>query len=119
MRKTMIKGIGTDIVKVSRMNTDIAKRILSKSELDIYQGFSSDQRKSEFLAGRFAIKEAISKALSHIDFALSFNELEIKNNEFGQPYLVCDKLKNDRFSLSISHESDYAIGFCIIEDANL
>ncbi len=115
----MIKGIGTDIVKVSRMNIDIAKRILSDFELDKYHGFSSSSRKAEFLAGRFAIKEAISKALSHIDFELSFNELVIKNNEFGQPYLVCDKLKQYHFSLSISHESDYAIGFCISEDAIL
>lgn len=119
MRTTMIKGIGTDIVKVSRMNFDIAKRILSESEFAKYQSFSSDARKQEFLAGRFAIKEAISKALSHIDFELSFNELEIKNNEFGQPYLICHKLNHYVFSLSISHESDYAIGFCIIEDANL
>ena len=111
----MIKGIGTDIVKISRVSDTLAKRILSESELDTYLSFSSEERKAEFLAGRFAIKEAISKALSHVDFELSYCEIDIKNDEFGKPYLVCEKLNKDVFSLSISHESDFAIGFCIIE----
>ena len=115
----MIKGIGTDIVEVSRIQPDLAKRILSEPELVIYHGFSSIHRKAEFLAGRFAIKEAISKALSHVQFELSMNEIEIRNDEFGKPYLVCDKLKDYKFSLSISHERSYAIGFCIIEEPDL
>ncbi len=115
----MIKGIGTDIVEISRIQPDLAKRILSESELITYESFSSMHRKAEFLAGRFAIKEAISKALSHISFELSMNEIEIRNDEYGKPYLVCEKLKNYKFSLSISHERAYAVGFCIIEEPNL
>lgn len=111
----MIKGIGTDIVEISRIKPDLAHRILSPSEFALYNGFSSDKRKSEFLAGRFAVKEAISKALSHVSFELSYSEMDVKNDEYGKPFLVCEKLKNFRFSLSISHENSYAIGFCIIE----
>ncbi len=111
----MIKGIGTDIVEISRIKPDLAKRILSPSEFERYNGFSSEKRKAEYLAGRFAIKEAISKALSHVDYELSYAEMDIKNDEFGKPYLECEKLKNYHFSLSISHENAYAIGFCIIE----
>ena len=111
----MIKGIGTDIVEVARIKPELAIKIFSPAELDIYQGLSLPKRKAEFLAGRFAAKEAISKALSHVDFELSFNEFDIRNDEFGKPYLVCEKLKNYRVLLSISHENSYAIAFCIIE----
>jgi len=111
----MIKGVGVDIVDISRIKLTLAKKILSPIEYESYQGFKSIKRKAEFIAGRFAVKEAISKAISHIDFELSFSEMDVKNDEFGKPYLVCDKLSNYHFSLSISHENSYAIGFCIFE----
>jgi len=114
----MIKGIGTDIVDVSRMTPSIANRILSEPELSLYEGFSAESRKVEFLAGRFAIKEAISKAIGPIDFPLSFHEMMVLNDQDGRPYLVCEKLKNLRILLSISHERHYAVGFCVIEEAD-
>ncbi len=115
----MIKGIGTDIVDVDRMTFDLMKRVLSLPEQEKYHAFNAESRKAEFLAGRFAIKEAISKALGSIDFPLSLNELIVLNDENGRPYLICEKLKNQRFHLSISHERHYAVGFCVIEEADL
>lgn len=111
----MIKGIGTDIVEISRIKPEMAPKILSPSEYDSYLGFTSSKRKAEFLAGRFAAKEAISKALNHVDFELSFCELDIKNDENGKPILVCEKLQNYQILLSISHQNAYAIAFCIME----
>ena len=62
----MIVGIGTDIVEISRM-TDLiqrfgdklAQRILASSEWGDYQ---QSALKARFLAKRFSIKEAFSKA---------------------------------------------------------
>ena len=62
----MIKGIGIDICQISRMKPDMNRRILSDSENIIYEEIKLDKRKIEFLAGRFAAKEAIYKALSGI-----------------------------------------------------
>ena len=62
-----IVGIGTDIVEISRIEAVIgrsgdrfAKRILSDAEWDAYRQHKQPVR---FLAKRFAVKEAASKAL--------------------------------------------------------
>ncbi len=111
----MIKGIGTDIVSVQRMSSQLKERILSIPEKELYDSFTSEDRKNTFLAGRFAAKEAIAKALSHTDLDLSYRELIILNDEHGKPYLQCDKLSGLTVWISIAHEQEYAVGFCLIE----
>jgi holo-[acyl-carrier protein] synthase len=115
----MIKGIGTDIVEIARIDHKLVDRILSVPEIEKYSNFKSESRKSEFLAGRFAVKEAIYKALGHLDFSLSMTDLIILNDQYGCPYLLCDKLKNERIKISISHERLFAIAFCVIENDDL
>ncbi|HEX22459.1 MAG TPA: holo-[acyl-carrier-protein] synthase, partial [Chromatiales bacterium] len=63
----MIYGIGTDIVGVSRLQTNLdrygerfAARILAESEM---AAFRQTQSQAHFLAKRFAAKEALVKAL--------------------------------------------------------
>jgi|GEM_PF-951823 len=65
----MILGIGTDIVRLhriadalSRTGMRFAQRILAPAEL-AYFSVLPGQRQTEFLAGRFAVKEAMGKAL--------------------------------------------------------
>ncbi len=115
----MIIGTGVDIVDISRMNEKISKKILSDKELLIYNSFSSEKRKNEYLAGRFAIKECLVKALGR---SLNFNMISIINDENGKPILTEKTIKyiNEKFGrfrihLTISHEKNYAIGFVIIE----
>ena len=57
----MIKGIGIDIVEIARIELNIASKVLSKEEMSLFDDMSL-VRKREFLAGRFAIKEALYKA---------------------------------------------------------
>lgn len=49
--------VGIDIVKIPRMEgkEDLAKKILSKEEYELYQKRTD---KAQFLAGRFAAREA-------------------------------------------------------------
>jgi holo-[acyl-carrier protein] synthase len=122
----MIKGIGTDIVKINRINEKIVKRVLSFSEKKLYDSFQNENRKKEFAAGRFAAKEALYKSLN---ISFEFKKIDILKDQNGGPYLsdktksyidkICGKIK---IKISISHEKKYAIAFVIVEeevDSNL
>lgn len=109
----MIKGIGCDIVEKKRLLNNyekIALKILSKKELELFNSKKGDNKIS-FLAGRFAGKEALIKALSPNIKNLKWQDIEILNDDFGKPYI--------NFSntfISISHERDYAIAYVIIDN---
>lgn len=103
----MINGIGTDIVEIKRIELNIASKVLSKDERELFDKMN-DNRKREFLAGRFAIKESLYKA----GIKETFNKLNIKYKEDNSIYL--DNYPNVK--ISISHEREYAIGFAIYED---
>ncbi|WP_080472415.1 holo-ACP synthase [Enterococcus faecalis] len=65
----MIHGIGVDLIEIDRIQAlyskqpKLVERILTKNEQLKFNNFTHEQRKIEFLAGRFATKEAFSKAL--------------------------------------------------------
>lgn len=88
----MIFGIGTDVVEVSRfyginINT-FAKRVLSTAELE---SFGFVKSKELFLAKRFSMKEAISKAFGvGIGKSLSFKDITITKNHLGKPICIVD-----------------------------
>ncbi|RTR28487.1 holo-ACP synthase [Robertmurraya yapensis] len=115
----MISGIGLDIVELKRIEAimerqeKFANRVLTESErvkLDTLSG----KRKVEFLAGRFAAKEAFSKAFgTGIGKDLSFLDIEIASDEKGKPFIT--KPFNKGVHLSISHSAEYAVAQVIIE----
>ena len=86
----MIFGIGTDVVEVARMDASITKfglafaeRILSVEELD---SFSQSNQKAQFLAKRFAAKEAFSKALgTGLRAPATFQNISITPDALGKP----------------------------------
>ncbi|MED3662977.1 holo-ACP synthase [Ureibacillus sp. FSL K6-8385] len=109
----MIKGIGLDIVEIERIRKLIHqsekfhKRILSEREQKIFHQLS-DKRKCEFLAGRFAAKEAFSKANgTGIREGCEFHQIEILNDELGKPVLYFHGQAVNGF-VSITHSRDYA-----------
>jgi len=97
--------IGVDIVKISRIkNIDALKRkILSKEELSL---FLSSLRKKEFIAGRFAAKEAFLKANHKGLGDIPLNEIEVLYNKDNSPFI---RYKKKKYDVSISHDGDYAI----------
>lgn len=102
-----VKGVGCDIVNIDRIRDNIAAKILSDREITVYNKMSSGGAK-EFLAGRFAAKEAIFKASGAEK--INFKEIEIISNDHGRPKgLWLDKT----FLISIAHESDKAIAFAV------
>lgn len=107
----MILGIGCDIVKIDRINEEISKKILSSEELKIYLKIDSEKRKKEYLAGRFAAKEAIIKAFGYY---IPLRDIAVLNSESGKPYVII-KEKNFVINVSISHEKEYAISYAVVE----
>ncbi len=121
----MIIGIGTDICSVARI-TAIEKKykkifldkFLSPEEisLSVKKDFYS------FIAGRFAAKEAIQKAVS--TKILTFNQITILNDDNGKPYLAnqCEFFKltgipsSSKIHISISHEKKFAVAMVILEE---
>ncbi|MCM3694656.1 holo-ACP synthase [Neobacillus niacini] len=115
----MIKGIGIDIIELSRIEEIVTRqkklidRILTENEKQTFVKLP-ERRKIEFLAGRFAAKEAYSKALgTGIGKELSFLDIEIQTDSSGKPYIV--KPESYGF-LSISHSRDYAVAQVVIEE---
>ena len=64
----MVFGTGVDNVELSRIQKALTRserfveQVLTAVELEKYNSFQSTARKTEFLAGRWAAKEAFSKA---------------------------------------------------------
>ena len=113
-------GIGVDIESVNRFedfknkNNRFLTKIFNKSEI---QYCFSKVKPSQHLAARFAAKEAIIKAINSIfeDFP-TLNEIEIKNDQKGKPYVLIHKKKFSSVNtkISLSHNKDIAIAFVVI-----
>lgn len=121
----MIKGIGTDIIEVSRIESIISKygqkfldKVFTPKEQAYCKGFRIFGRN---FAGRFAAKEAIVKALgTGLSSGLSWLDIEIVNNEQGKPIVVLSESFFLHFNepiihLSISHCHEYATATAIWE----
>ena len=124
----MIYGVGTDIVKISRIQemkslSAFAEKILSSKEMKIASSFN-EKRLIKFLAKQFAGKEAVSKAFgTGIRKPILFKDIEILRDENGKPLLnPLGGVKKTMINLGISKshvslvdENDYAIAFAILE----
>ncbi|WP_456276985.1 holo-ACP synthase [Bacillus sp. AK128] len=118
----MIKGIGIDIIEINRIellsekNQKFANRILTENEKAAFT-LLNGRRKNEFLAGRFAAKEAFSKAMgTGIGKGLQFTDIEISQDQLGKPYI--SKPFVGGVHLSISHSKEYAVAQVIIESSS-
>ena len=95
--------LGCDIVKVSRFKNNLSKlanKILSESEII---EFNKTTNKIQYIAGRWAAKEAIFKATGH-------RKMTILNSTTGSPYVA----NNSNIKISISHEKEYAIAVALL-----
>ncbi len=120
----MIIGTGIDIVELRRIEQIVKKqprfieRILTEMERADYAALH-ERRKIEWLAGRFAAKEAFVKAVgTGISAQFRWHDVEIRNEASGKPYIAVLKPFYGRIHLSISHSMDYAIASVIIESSS-
>lgn len=115
----MIKGIGLDIVEMDRIAKAMKRtnkfkdRILTEKERVLFDAHS-DTRKIEFLAGRFAAKEAFSKALgTGIGEECKLHDMEVLRGEAGNPVLYFKGQLANGF-VSITHSKQYAAAQVIL-----
>ena len=124
----MIKGIGTDLVRTERIRASFerwgerfANKILSSYELE---KFSAARNKVNYLAKRFAAKEAIAKALgTGMRSGVHFSCIEVKHHPSGAPFVVlhghallrAELMGVQSSHLSITDEEGFAMAFAVLE----
>ena len=121
--KAVIRGVGLDLCEIARMekqaeNERFMNRFFTDREIAFIQ--SKGKNKAQTLAGIFAAKEALAKALG-TGIAFELKEISIFHDEAGMPgYSLSGKAEKlgagDRFWLSISHDGGIAAAVCVRED---
>ena len=111
---------GVDLIEVSRIAMAVErhgerflKRIYTHRELSLIGG------KIESLAGRFAAKEAVAKALGSGIGEVSWLEIEVLRDEHKRPEVHLHgnaaRLAEEKglkvWSLSLSHTAEFAVAF--------
>ncbi|HHU54105.1 MAG TPA: holo-ACP synthase [Clostridiaceae bacterium] len=116
---------GIDILDLRRFNKSLERRgekflltFLVEEEI------KNAQNKPESLAGFFAAKEAVAKAIgSGIWQAdVKWHDIFISNDELGKPQVDLsgealkryDKMSGTDIDISISHEKNYVVAVCVI-----
>ncbi len=109
--------IGTDIIEIKRIiekfkdNPSLEKLIFTNTEINQVK---EKTIKYQTLAGKWAAKEAFSKALgTGIGKELHWQDMEISNDITGKPIIevsqnIMNKFHITHISLSISHTTQYA-----------
>jgi holo-[acyl-carrier protein] synthase len=132
----MIVGIGHDLVAIGRVRAILAgrtgpsfrDRILTPQERDYAERTCGDMpnaRWAEYVAGRFAAKEAAAKALGcGIGRFVGFRDLNIRPDDAGRP---CCELSEDacrrlglrkeetKIHITITHTDELASAFAVVE----
>jgi holo-[acyl-carrier protein] synthase len=113
---------GIDLIEITRIEEVIARhgkhyleRIFTPAELE-YCG-----KRAESLAGRFAAKEAVAKALGSGIGDVSWKEIEILGDEQHAPTLAlhgaaqskAQELGLTNWSVSISHSQSHSVAFVV------
>ena len=123
----MIRGIGTDIVRIDRLRSALdrhgeafAYRILAEVEREQWRAARDPAR---FLAKRFAAKEAFGKALAiGVAPPATLHALAVEHDALGKPGFGYDERLRAHMAaqglsahLSLSDERDYVIALAVIE----
>ena len=128
----MIYGIGTDIIRIDRIQAALdrygdrfAERILGAEELQKYHRRKArvEARGLRFLATRFAAKEAFAKAIGlGIHMPMTWRAMQTLNAPSGKPIVVTSGALEQHMQdngltaqVSITDETDYAVAFVIVE----
>lgn len=128
----MIVGIGTDLLRVSRIHAAFdargmrfARRILGERELAIFERrlVRNRERGLLFLSTRFAAKEALSKAIGlGMRQPMSWRAAEFVNAPSGKPEVVLNETlqswcaaRGYSFLVSMTDEADMVCAFVVCQ----
>ncbi len=106
-------GIGVDIVEIARMkphDDHFVNMILSDQEKKMFANLTSITNKKQFLASRWASKEALFKATN---LKKPFNTITIKDN-YCKP--TCLDYAPWEVLISISDTATYSLAYVMVID---
>lgn len=119
----MIAGIGCDMIEIGRIERSCRSdrfmaRVFSPGERAAYAGCASR------LAGCFAVKEALSKALGMGVRGFSLAEISVLRDALGKPYVIAEGraaalVGERRIHASITNTAREALAFVILEEDTL
>lgn len=117
----MFSGIGNDIVEVERIGKALGRngfreRVFTPLEIEEVVGKGN---KTESYAGKFAGKEAVSKAFGTGVRGFELKDIEILKDELGKPVVhlggsLVEKYRDYKIEISISHCKEYATAVAIL-----
>ena len=126
----MIYGIGTDILRIERIEQlygkygqVLAERLLSRIELLEWRSVGN---KTNFLAKRFAAKEAFAKAVhTGLRSPVTLHHISIAHDNLGHPEFVVEPPLQEwlrqqgigRVHLSLSDDNGAVVAFAVAEKA--
>jgi holo-[acyl-carrier protein] synthase len=113
---------GVDMIEIERIEQGIARhgdRFYDRFFTPQEQSYCAGRTAS--LAGRFAIKEAVAKALGTGIGDISWTDVEVVCDQRGRPEVVlhnkakelAESLGLHRWAISLSHTGTHAIGFAV------
>jgi holo-[acyl-carrier protein] synthase len=119
--------IGTDLVEIKRidrlMNDEsFLMRVYTTAERELADRMGP-KRRAEFLAGRFAVKESVAKAIgTGIGQGIKWKDIETLQQENGEPitritgqaFARMHERGLSRVHVSISHAGGLALAFVVI-----
>jgi phosphopantetheine--protein transferase-like protein len=121
----MIRGIGNDIIEIDRIekaltNNRFLEKYFTEDENEL---FKSKKYRAESIAGNFAVKEAVSKALGTGFRSFSPIDIEVLRDNNNKPFVnlynrakeLADELGINEIHVSISHSKDNVIAIAIGE----
>jgi holo-[acyl-carrier protein] synthase len=120
---TVIIGIGTDIIEISRIEKAISNRGFLTKYFTTAENGLFEHKKPQSVAGNFAAKEAVAKALATGFTVFSPIDIEVLRQPSGEPYvllygkakLLADEKAIKTIHISISHCVEYAIAYVVAE----
>ena len=120
----MIIGVGVDTVSLSRFEGKLADtpRLKDRLFLDVETHTDGSEASVQTLAGRFAAKEAVIKALSG-EPGVEWHGIEVGKESTGKPVIwlhgetakLALRQGVRKLHVSISHDGDAAVAFVVAE----
>lgn len=119
-----VVGIGVDLVDVARFERALLRtpRLRARLFTEAERTVDGGERPARSLAGRFAAKEALIKALGD-SWAMRWHDMVVTGDERGKPSLRLDGAAQDaaaalgvhRVHVSMSHDAGMAIAVVVAE----
>ena len=116
---------GIDIIEISRVQKSIdnlgvsfLNKIFTEKEIEYCE--KKGKSRFEHYAARFAVKEAVFKAISKTledKYSISWKDIETTNDEQGRPRVEILNINNniiEDIDISISHCKEYAIANAVV-----